>query len=106
MTENKFRPKMTPIKNPELGEKVAQAFEGKSGATWTKNKLVEILNSEKFNREEFDRIINRWNLDANKPETFKGQFGEIESINCKNGKLKVYYYNETNSIKFEFTLEN
>ena len=105
MPENNFRPQITKQKNPAEEKLIADAFEGKSGAMWTKTKLMDLLNAEKFDKEEFYKMINQWNVDANKPENFKGQSGEIESINCKNGKLKVFYYNETNSIKFGLILD-
>jgi hypothetical protein len=104
MLENTFRPQIKKQKNPELEKLISKAFEDKGGAVWTKNKLLDLLNTEKFNKEEFNKIVNQWNTDVNKPENFKGQSSEIESINCKNGKLRVYYFNETYSIKFGFTL--
>ena len=95
---------ITPSRIPEAELFIKRAYENNPGATEKKQKLVEILNEESFDHNKFAREVENWNEAVMRTKGLKGQSGEIETIRGKNGKLKIYYFNGSQSIKFGYDL--
>ncbi len=60
--------------------------------------LVQMLNEDLFRQSHFDEVLSNWN---NKT-AHTGQSIELEEVRCKGGKLKTYFFPESNSVKFGY----
>jgi len=106
MTEQFNFEEITPSRIPAMEEFIKKAYEQNPGANQRKKELLELLNQENFNDNLFRKFIDGWNNTQERLKGFKGQYGEIETVNEKHGKLKIYYFRESNSIKFGFSLNS
>jgi len=95
-----------PLKIPELEQYVVQIYKQNPEAAQKKQELLNVLDNDLFDDDEFRVLINEWNEIEMSKKGFKGQFREIECLKGKHGKLKVYHFRDSDSIKFGYDLRN
>lgn len=102
MASNEDIPEITPSRDSDNEIFIRGIFERNTEAISEKEKYVNFLESKSFDSQVLSKSIERWNQNMLTQKGFNGQYSEIEEIQTPNGKLKIIYYRESDSIKFAY----
>jgi len=95
-----------PPKIPELEQYVVQIYKQNPEAVQKKQELLNALDNDLFDNDEFRTLVNEWNDTEKNKKGFEGQVGKIERLNGEHGKLEVYYFHDSDSIKFGYDIRD
>ncbi|MEK7150801.1 MAG: hypothetical protein AAB783_01225 [Patescibacteria group bacterium] len=89
-------------RNPDTEKYIAAVYERNRHAEARKNSLLDLLDSDSFSRDTFDKVVASWNDHEEQEKGFRGFLTEMETIYQKNGTLRVFHFRESDSVKFGF----